>query len=192
MRDLIVVDCESTGLRRGFDIAVEVAWMNVDTGESGEFVPYHSVAWVLEFADPVALEINGYRDRLMSAKQDDGTETVRLHEVLKDNALAGSNPRADADWLVPVFAEHGLDGEPQHYRFPDVASFGSGVLGINPRELQGLFGISSRLGVKPGDHTAMADVVATAECFRRLEKIQQLVSDGVTLRDAKQYVTGTR
>src|SRR6476620_1448968 len=109
MRQLVIVDCESTGLRRGFDIAVEVAWKNVDTGATGWFVPNHSVAWVLHFADPKALEINGYRDRLISAEQDDGTEVRRLHEELTGQAFAGSNPRMDADWLAVLFASHGLD-----------------------------------------------------------------------------------
>ena len=191
MRDLVIVDCEASGLRRGVDIAVEVAWKNVDTGDHGLFVPEHSIELVLHNAEPKALEINGYRDRLISAPQDDGTEVRRLHEALEGNALGGFNPRVDADWLAAVFIRHGLDPEPQHYRFPDISSFAAGVLGIDPREMPGLHGVSERLNVKPGDHTAMGDVEATVECFHRLSRIQQLVQDGVQLRYAKWFVCGT-
>ena len=190
VRDLVIVDVESTGLRRNYDFAVEVAWKNVDTGDKGLFVPNHSIAWVLHYAEPKALEINQYRERLISAKHDDGTEVRRLHAALVGNSFGGSNPRADADWLAVLFAGYGLDPEPQHYRFPDLASFAAGVLAINPRDMPGLFGISERLKVKPGDHSAMGDVEATAECFRRLIRIQQLVEDGVALSVAKSYVCG--
>lgn len=166
-RQLVVVDVESSGLREA-DLTVEVAWRNVDTGERGEFVPAHNTAWVLRFGQPTALEMNGYRERLLEAPQDDGTEVARLHTALTGNCLAGSNP--GFDWymhLSRLFRRHRL-GQPHHHRMPDISNYAAGVLGIDPRELPGLARVCELLGVEAPDHTAAGDVRATGECFDAL------------------------
>lgn len=169
-RHIVVVDCESTGLRSE-DIAVEIAWWNLTTGERGNFIPPHDESWVLRFGEERALEINGYRDRIEGKPQDDDMEVVRLHRVLEGNVLAGSNPTADAGWLAKLFEARGLDPvAPWHHRMWDLSAYAAGVLGLT--ELPGLWGTCQLLGIDPEDdvHAAEAGVATTGLCFLELGK----------------------
>lgn len=172
-RQIIVVDVETSGLDPKIHVVVEVAWRNLVTDESGLFVPSHNPEVVLLRAEPKALELNGYHERIAGRPQDtNGTATKRLHEALKGNTLAGSNPAFDAKFLRREFNLWCLrrgPAEPWHHRMLDVSAYAAGVLGIDPTELPGLSTVCERLGVKnKAPHAAMGDVAATAECFRRL------------------------
>jgi DNA polymerase III subunit epsilon len=170
-RHLVVADVETSGLR-AWDVVVEVAWHDMDTGEHGRFVPAHDVAWVLAFGDPRALEINGYVDRLAGAPQDDGTEVARLRTALTGNSLAGSNPAFDARHLTRL-----LGDTPWHHRLVDLASYAAGALRIDPRNAPGLARARDLLGVDlVPDHTAAGDVAVTVACFRAVEALQSLAT----------------
>lgn len=173
----IVVDVESTGLDPLRHIPIEVAWLNLETGASGHFIPPHT-ARDIRRAEPRALEINRYAQRIAGRKQDDGAETLRLHQALTGSTLCGANPAFDAAMLSILFRRHRagwwnrllrrstLDPAPWHYRLWDVSAYAAGVLGLDV--LPGLAWVCSKLNVEPGDHTAVEDVRATAECFRAL------------------------
>lgn len=166
-RHVVVVDLETSGLRP-IDVAVEVAWWDLDSDHRGAFIPPHDVDWVLHHGDPQALEINDYfRRGLDREPQDRGyTETRRLHAALSGNTLAGSNPRFDAAMLYDLFFDDALDPEPWHYRLWDLSAYAAGVLGLN--ELPGLAKVCELLGIPGGDHTAEGDVTATGLCLRML------------------------
>lgn len=166
-RRIVALDTETTGLTEK-DIVVEVGWWDLTTDERGHFVPRHDVAAVLATAHPDALEINGYRERLADAPQDDGTEMLRLHHVLRGQILAGSNVRFDANHLSRMFRTAGMHPEPWHYHLAELAPYTAGVLGLPLSDPPGLARVCELLGVQPGDHTAEADVTATGECFRAL------------------------
>lgn len=180
-RHIVVVDCESTGLRDE-DVAVEIAWHDLATGERGSFVPRHDRAWVLEFAEPRALEINGYRERLVDAEQDDGTQARALYALLDGNVLAGSNPTADAEWLEHVFVEavdlatvdpqsrRPAPFRPWHHRMLDLSAYAAGVLSADPAALPGLWDVCQALGVgtEPDVHSATAGVAVTVACLEAL------------------------
>ncbi len=177
-RELVIVDVETTGLEP-HDICVEVGWHDLRTGEHGGFVPSHDVAWVLENAHPKALEVNGYRERLVEAKQDDGSELHRLHHRLRGQSLGGSNVRTDAAHMARMFvAAEGLVREPWHYHLAELSSYACGVLGLPITEPPGLWTCCELLGVEPeGDvHTAQGGASATARCFTAL-----MAKAGVTL-----------
>lgn len=168
-RSLIVVDVETTGLTPD-DICVEVAWHDLGTGDHGSFVPAHDVAWVLTNAHPRALEVNGYRDRLIDAQHDDGTEVHRLHERLAGQCIGGSNVRTDAFHVARLFDAQGLDREPWHYHLAELSSYACGVLGIPVTDPPGLWSCCDLLGVEPEAdvHTAEGGAAATARCFAAL------------------------
>lgn len=174
-RQIVVVDTETNGLDPARHVAVEVAWINLTTGDSGVFVPRHNVSEVLAAADNQALQINRYVDRLALAKQDaNGNDAYQFAEQLHGNTLAGSNPTFDAAFLTEMYRRYDdeVDGPGQpgwHHRLLDLSAYAAGVLGISPAELPGLSTVCDLLGVENvAPHTALEDAIATAECFRRL------------------------
>lgn len=174
-RRLVVVDVETTGLRPT-DVCVEIAWWDLGTDERGSFVPRHSVRWVLENGQPEALEMNGYRDRIAEAKQDNGSEAARLHEALRGQRFAGANPTFDTRHMERLFRASGMHPDPWHHRLLDLSAYAAGVLGLDPGALPGCAGVCDLLGIPAGDHTAEADVTATGLAFKAL-----MAKAGVTL-----------
>lgn len=171
-RHLIVVDVESTGLDPKVHVPIEIAAINVDTGEVLSFVPYLSPN-MLVLADPDALRINRYFERGVYKKALDEQGTANMYlgpwEFLRGNTLAGANPRFDAAMLVSGhdrFTTAKVE-EPWHHRLPDVSSYVAGALGIYAAELPGLADCCERLGgVNDVEHSALGDAKAAAECFR--------------------------
>jgi DNA polymerase-3 subunit epsilon len=169
-RRVVVVDVETTGLNPLHQVAVEVAWWDLDTGERGVFVPPHS-DFDMQHAEPRALELNGYYDRGLDNPNGwdwGGKELGRLHDVLQGQTLAGSNPRFDAAFLHQLFVDDAREPEPWHHRLLDVSAYAAGVLGLV--ELPGLSAVCEQLGVAPGDHTAAADVTAAGRALLELRE----------------------
>lgn len=176
-RDLIVVDCETTGLDVNKHHVLEVAAINVTTGDELYFVPALP-AGALDEADGKALKINGYFTRDVYAHRLDANtaETYwdQLWDWLDGNTLAGSNPTFDAAMLNR--AQHWNGGgrttrrqSPWHHRLADLAAYAAGSIGIEPTKLPGLEVICRTLHIENlAPHSAMGDARATAECFRML------------------------
>ena len=174
-RDVVVVDVESTGLPGTGSIAVEIAWWSLRTEAHGVFIPVHTI----EGADPYALNLNGYHERIAGEPFDDGTELARFYEAVTGNVLAGANPRVDASWISDVLTRAGYSPakpwqpiEPWHHRLYDVSSVAYGTLGLwTFGYIPGLKEVCDALGVSLDHHEAANDVYATVECLRALEKI---------------------
>lgn len=135
---LAFVDCETLGLNPErhpmWELAVIRRHNNTDTEHLWQIRPS---AWALREADPKALEINRYQERMLvpddyqvgdmthacglphPVKRDELRTTLR--ELLDGAVLVGSNPAFDAAFLR-VF----LDGEPWHYRTVDIATIAAG------------------------------------------------------------------
>lgn len=161
-RHLVVVDVETTGLR-DVDIPVEVAWWDMTTGQRGCYVPRHDVAWALTYGDPVALKLNGYRERLADAQQDStGEGRDALIEALRGNTWGGANPGFDVRYL-------GLPEQVWHYRLADLEAYAGGRWGYPPFRLPSAAQVCERLGVvNHAPHTAQGDVDAEGRCFDAL------------------------
>ncbi len=178
-RQLIVVDTETTGLNPNTAAIIEIAAVNVATGEEVRFVPYVSPDQLAE-ASPEALHINRYYERALFREMLFSEHTTRaftdLAVMLEGNTFGGSNPAFDAALVrrypQPGFIEgdhiHPM-GEVWHHRLADLAAYAGPALLLAPNELVGLAQICERLGVQiDGEHTALGDARATAECFRKL------------------------
>lgn len=163
-RDIIVVDLETTGLHRGADI-LEVAALNMTTGKEFHFVPYFDPSRI-DRDNLKALQINRYFERgvweAMCTPEGTSQNFRYLKGMLQDNTFAGSNPAFDAGLLAgKVWG--------WHHRLLDLSAYAAGVLGIPPNELPGLQAVRELLGVVNEDeHSALGDVRATADCFRKL------------------------
>jgi DNA polymerase III epsilon subunit-like protein len=176
-RDLIVVDTETTGLDPEEHWVLEVAAINVTTGEELYFVPALPVG-ALDKADGKALKINGYFERGVYAHRIDVVSSEKYWDQLWDwldgNTLAGSNPTFDAammnrsqHWNAPTVKTR--QPSPWHHRLADLSAYAAGALGIPPTSLPGLDVVCRSLKVESeGAHSALGDARATAECFRRL------------------------
>lgn len=168
-RQLVVVDLETTGLDTETCHILEIAAVNVTTGQEFYLAPFVPQSVFAEPESAMALSINRYFERRVfevadRTNRDAQTRTYELREMLRGNTFAGSNPTFDYTLLRRDYREI----EP-HYRLADLAPFAAGVLGLPPTELPGLAKVCELLGVENDDpHSAMGDVRATAECFRVL------------------------
>lgn len=186
-RDLIVVDTETTGLDPEKHWVIEVAAVNVTTGEELYFVPALPQG-ALDEADGKALKINGYFSRDVYAHRLDTAAANKywrqLWDMLAGNTLAGSNPTFDAAMLnraalwstIPKTSGYSTSNDdeqltpsPWHHRLADLSAYTAGALHIEPTALPGLEVVCRSLHVKNEvQHSALSDARATAECFRAL------------------------
>lgn len=167
-RELIVVDVETTGLDPARHVVLEVAAVNVHSGQELHFAPRVEPG-ALEAADPNALRLNRYFERgvfEMVLRADVEDEAwVELATMLDGNTLAGSNPTFDSAML----SVSGRVPECWHHRLADLAAYAAPALGLEPDALPGLEAVCAALGVVNAEpHSALGDARATAECFRRL------------------------
>lgn len=166
-RNLIVVDLETTGL--GPQCApIEVAAINVDTGETLEFVPYVDLSKVS--IEPQAFAINRYFERgvydVMLNPDDTITAWSDLADILSGNTFAGSNPTFDAAMVARKVGTH------WHYRLADLAAYAAPALGRDPSELPGLADVLDALKIENRcPHSALGDAEATAKAFEKLRDI---------------------
>jgi DNA polymerase-3 subunit epsilon len=147
---------------------LEIAALNLTTGEEFYVAPYLRPG-ELAGADPEAMAINRYYERrVFKDALENGEANANafkwLKEMLTDKTFAGSNPSFDAPKIAKL-----IGSEPWHHRMLDLAPYAAGVLGLPLGELPGLHKVCELLGVRHiGEHTALGDVRATAECFRAL------------------------
>jgi DNA polymerase III epsilon subunit-like protein len=176
-RQLIVVDVETTGLDVETHHVLEVAAVNVETGEELYFVPALPEG-ALDNADGKALKINGYfqRDVYAHRLDVDASEKywTQLWDWLDGNTLAGSNPSFDAAMLNRAQAWNGgprsaRRPSPWHHRLADLSAYAAGALNIDPTAMPGLEVVCRSLHVEnSAPHSALGDARATAECFKKL------------------------
>ena len=185
MRDLIVVDVETTGLDTGYHLPLEVAAINLRTGEELYFAPLVS-ATALGAADGDALRINRYYERgvyksMIRSGSDTSDRYNQLWKMLEGNTLGGCNPRFDAQMLcrgaaIPTGDPNSLNtphSESWHHRLADLAAYAAGTLALHPANMVGLDEICQRLGVENTEpHSALGDCRATTECFVTLMTIK--------------------
>lgn len=170
-RQIIVVDTETTGLDTETCAVLEVAAINMETGETLRFVPFVSATYLAE-AEPIALSVNRYYERRLFEETLSRSRTEESYKqlafMLRGNTLAGSNPRFDAAVLKRVI------GEVWHHRLPDLSSYAAGVLDLPLGELPGLDKVCAILGVEnDNSHSALGDAQATTSCFRELARISK-------------------
>lgn len=184
------VDCETLGLDPDkhpmWELAVIRRENGVDTEHLWQIRPSR---WELEEAEPKALEINGYRERMVlpdDYQVGDMTHACglphpmkrhelrdKLRELLDGAVMVGSNPAFDAAFLR-VF----LDAAPWHYRTVDIATLAAGYRHGQaasgspvdyPRLPYKSYELSRQVGVQPPDeevaHTALGDARWARDVF---------------------------
>lgn len=151
---LVYLDCETTGLDVKRHQVWEVAWA-VGDGDIESLVVRHTI----DGADPRALKVNGYLDRV-DPEAPWPTE-VPLEFALKGATVVGANPAFDTKFLAQRW-----NWEPWHHRLLDIETYAMPALGLDrPR---GFAMIAEALGVQAPDHSAAGDVYTLRECHRAL------------------------
>jgi hypothetical protein len=156
---LIYLDTETTGLDPYLHYVWEIAYA-VDDGPILSSIVRHSS----RNADPEALEVGRYWDRLSSGEFDNRAtwefeDTLRA--ALDGATLVGANPAFDAAMLRARW-----DAAPWRYRLFDIEAYAMPALGLS--EPKGLAYVAEQLGVEQPDHTAACDVRVLRECHREL------------------------
>lgn len=167
----IVVDCETNGLDWYKHEAVEVAWHCMQTGERRSFMPPQDWDEIKANADPRALEVNHYMERLYGKSTPDVYNEMRfLHEALEGSTFVSCNTRFDGNMISKMFSFNKFETEPWHYRMLDLEPYAKGVLGLD--YVPGLNDICRLLSISLGDHTALGDVSVTVACYQELLRIR--------------------
>lgn len=168
-RKLIVVDFETTGLGK-FDVIVEAAAVDVDSGKVLYFVPALEDE-KLKVESLFALKLNGYVERELWKQSETPNRTRDLYRelnyMLDGNVFAGSNPAFDSRLLMNQVGK-GL----WHHRLGDLATYAAGKLDLDLTDLPGLDKVAELMNVDiKGRHGALEDALATARLFRILREM---------------------
>lgn len=179
-------DAETLGLDPAKHAMWEVAVIHREGGTDTEYLWQISPdKWELEKADPEALRINRFHERMILPEGYQAGEMLHacglphpvtrndvraaLRELLPGAVLVGSNPSFDASFLREF-----LDDAPWHYRTVDIATLAAGLLAgrttapalslpFSSRELSRAVGVEP-----PGDgvaHTALGDARWARDVF---------------------------
>lgn len=171
----VVVDTETTGLNPAVHQVTEVAWHDMSTGQSGYMITPH----ILDNAEPEALSLSGYHERIAGQRHATQNELRFLWDVLGgdgvETTLAGFNPRFDSAMLEALFAREGFGRPtPWRHRLLDVAvltyAFAPTLLdGQTPSlaEAAALAGVVNDL-----PHSAAADVATTVAVLEWAEALR--------------------
>ncbi|AMT72069.1 3'-5' exonuclease [Mycobacteroides immunogenum] len=165
-RQLVVCDIETTGL--GPQCApIEVAAINVDTGQTLAFVPYIDFKDYAVAIEPGAFKTNRYFERgvyeAMLTPEETGKHWGQFEDMLRGNTFAGCNPAFDARVAARACAPS------WHYRLADLAAYAAPALGRDPSGLPGLADVLTALNVENRcPHSALGDAEATAKAFVKL------------------------
>lgn len=202
-RQLIVVDVETTGLDPARHVPIEVAAINLATGEELHFVPFlHPDD--LAASDYDALRMNRYFERGVFKQALPPAETrsryEQLWEWLHDSRFGGANPRFDAEMLRHGYGRasnsfgHGgyqLPEEVWHYRLADLGSYAAGVLGIDLADVPSLDEVREALGLDAYEpvHSALADARNAAGCFKCLTAHRETLRTTIELAARPQAVS---
>ncbi|WP_182359539.1 3'-5' exonuclease [Tomitella gaofuii] len=172
-RPVIVVDVETTGLDPAKHTVVELAAVDLGTGDHRVIVPGLRKE-DLAAASPRAWTVNKYFERRVyeqaMGKSALNDALCELFGWLDGATLAGCNPAFDAAFLAALFADRCDEGVPTwHHRLADLSTLTAAALQKDPLKLPGLDVCCAWWGVtNQAPHTALGDAQATAECLRML------------------------
>jgi DNA polymerase III alpha subunit (gram-positive type) len=168
MKDLIYLDCETTGLNPDLHEIWEIAYA-INDGPIEQRIVEHS----LQTADPKALALNHYWERAPWGMHPEMNHNfdMEIKQVVEDNTLVCANPPFDRGFLR---ARWGV--EPWHYRSIDLESMALVVLGHErPKGLKDISDELRKLGynIAVPDHSAVMDVAVLRECYIALRDIMK-------------------
>lgn len=171
----VFVDIETTGLDVDRHQIVELAWA-VEDGPITVVSPRHD----LRNADPAALQVNDYRNRLETRARSSAEQVSRFLLDVRGNTIVAANPAFDAGFLRAHFGGYA----PWHYRLRDIQVYADAILGgwRRPPSLIQVRAALLELGhdIPPPDHTAGGDVQTLRAAWRALQRERKHARDLVS------------
>lgn len=163
---VVYVDTETTGLDPDRHEVWDIALIRGDTGEE---IEWH-VAPDLSVADPNALRLTGYYDRINHRDWTWNSPEFPAQSIARITAgkhIVGAVPSFDAIFLDRFLRRHGL-APAWHYHLIDVEALAAGYLGMRPPWDSDE--IAERLGIKnlDGKHTAIGDARWAREVYEKV------------------------
>lgn len=200
-RPVVMLDVETSGryVERGHG-AWEVAWWNLTTGVRAEFMVWiENVSKYLAAAELEALRVSRFIDRWQCPTAR-GATVDALWDMLTEwwpqnlgpdarPVILGSKPTFDMGFVAKLIKDFGIakqtrDGqwpyaEPWHHHPIDLGSYAAGVLGV-PLGTQSLSAesVARMVGVKPGGHSAMGDVLSGGRAYLLLREAVRVAGTG--------------
>lgn len=169
MTVLCFLDTETTGLNPAVHMPWEVCWWIEGADEPRtELLPH-----VLDFADPVALDMNRYHEREIEpgwCVPERWQPVADLRVDLVGVTIVGSNPGFDMGMLAPL-----LRCQPWHYRPLNIADGAMWIFGWDrPKGLAAIVAelIDRGYDIPRPDHSAEADVRATRAAYYALRDLR--------------------
>lgn len=198
-RDVVFLDCETSGLDPRVHVAWDVAAWNLTTGHRVQFfAAIPDMSRFLGTADPKALRVNRFLDRYpLDGPCPGKAETTRglsdLLDVLDGGRgtlladedpppapiIIGSKPTFDMDFVGNLAATYDYPDTAWHHHPLDIGSYCAGVLGIAVGTQSLSAGSVARLcRVAPGDHSAEGDVTSGGRSYLLLREAARRARDG--------------
>lgn len=171
MRDLVFIDCETTGLEPDYHEIIEIAAARVDPGTlvirremDAKIQPAHP-----ERVDPEAVRKNGYTpDRWLDALSLDEA-LDRLSPILNGAVLAGHNVAFDRMFIEAAYHRAEQILPDIDYHLVDTASLAWPLVVAGIIERPSLRFLCEHFGISnEGAHSAPADVRRTIAVYREL------------------------
>ena len=169
-RNLLFLDCETTGLDPLYNEAVE--WAGVLTKPDGITVLKTFEAKVkplhMDRFNAKAKEVNGYNDAEWADAPEAALTAAGLHAIAKDAILVGQNVSFDEGFLTAFLKQHGLTPS-WHYHKVDTMGLAWPLIkngAINGLSLVNLAHWAGLEQTKP--HRAMSDVLCVQKVYLSL------------------------
>lgn len=172
IEELFFCDIETSGTKMQEHGVFEFSWA-VGLGDIRTvFATRRDMEYLIEIADPKALEVNGYsfdviEERAMPAA-DFEQGLVQFAEEVKGKIWVNANPAFDARFMSNLLWNQGHpNNEPWFYRLLDIQAYEAGLSRGKMMGLSHLVPHYKSMGysITPNDHTSKNDVAATRDLW---------------------------
>lgn len=170
-RNLVFVDCETTGLDNSQHEIIEMAAIVYDPRQDKIIKTWECKAAPrnIETANPIALDINGYNKDPESYKDNIEDIIFEFHKILGDDIIIGQNIQFDIGFIEKYYKEFSIDKGIHRHRKLELSSIVWPIAGYSDIENLSLNTLCTFFGVSnEGAHRALVDCERTLEVYKCL------------------------
>lgn len=174
MRDLVVIDTETSGLDPNVHEVIELAavrlhptTLEVKAEHCEKVVPQN-----IEKAEPKALQVNGYTPEKWADATPRRDALINFSRVCQNGVWVGHNAQFDRRFVMAAFWREKMPMPAMDYRQVCTVSMGWPLVATGKLTSVSLENLCNYFGIdNTGAHSALVDVYRTIEVYRRLMEI---------------------